>query len=400
MSRPHEPVHFHVDMDAFYASVEQADKPELRDKPVIIGAAPGKRGVVSACSYEARAFGVHSAMPISEAYRRCPEGIYLPVRMDRYKELSAMIMALFSRYTPEIKQISVDEAFLNMTGTERLLGTPEEVAARIKQDVKTCTDLTISVGIAPNRFLAKLASEVDKPDGLYRVERGKEIEFLDSLELRKLWGLGKKTLARLKELNIQSIPMLRSIDEASLKRLMGEHSGSFLYQACRGIDPGIFSEEVKNRSISNETTFRKDTRDRETIDKTLLELSDQVFFRMISAGESGRTVFVKMRFSDFRTSTIQNSLDRTVGSAEELYSICKNLLAQRWNGSEELRLLGLGISGLSRKTAVQNELFEDQWGRKKQVDKAILEIRQRGNAIMKASLLKNGTAQPDDQENR
>jgi len=189
-------------MDAFYASVEQADNPRYIGKPVIIGASPGQRGVVAACSYEARKYGVHSAMPVSQAYARCRDGVYLPVRMSRYQEVSRIIMSAFNDFTPEVTQISIDEAFLNMTGTDKLFGTPVETASKIKERIKSDTDLNISIGIAHNKFLAKLASDYKKPDGLYIVEKGKEIEFIDSLKLGDLWGLGKKTLARLENIGI------------------------------------------------------------------------------------------------------------------------------------------------------------------------------------------------------
>lgn len=395
-----EPVHFHVDMDAFYASVEQSDNPELRGKPVIIGASPGKRGVVSACSYEARTFGVRSAMPISEAYRRCPDGVYLPVRMERYQEVSRTIMALFTRFSPDIRQVSVDEAFLDLTGTARLFGPPESVAAEIKNLVRETTGLTISIGIAPNRFLAKLASEVNKPDGMFRVRPGEEEQFLDGLELKALWGLGRKTLERLHELNITSVKGLRAIGEKTLIRMLGEGTGSFLYNACRGIDPGIFNDEPKSRSISNETTFPADTRDREAVRICLLELSHQVVFRMMSGDERGSTVFVKLRYSDFRTTTIQKTLRNCVGSAEELFTVAEELLYRRWNGSDEIRLIGVGISGLRSNPVQQNELFEDPRDRIKQLEETVHKIRSKGSSIVKASLLRSGTPRDGDRESR
>jgi DNA polymerase-4 len=215
-------------MDAFYASVEQRDNLKLVGKPVIIGASPGTRGVVSACSYEARVFGVHSAMPISEAVRKCPEGIFLPVRMGRYQEASSAVMEILSHYTPVMRQISVDEACLDMTGTERLFGPPLSAALRLKREVRDKTGLTLSIGIAPNRYLAKLASERDKPDGLWLVEEGKEVEFLDKMPLRSLWGVGKKTLARLTECNIITIKALRRYSLTVLRSMMGDGCGTFL----------------------------------------------------------------------------------------------------------------------------------------------------------------------------
>jgi len=383
-----EKIIFHVDMDAFYAAVEQADNPALKGKPVIIGARPGTRGVVSACSYEARSFGVHSAMPISEAHRRCPGGVYLPVRMSRYQEMSRRIMKIFEDFTPAIQQISVDEAFLDMTGTERLFGTPEEAAGKLKAKVKAETDLTISVGIANNKLLAKLASDYRKPDGLYRVRKGEEEPFIDTLKLKDLWGIGKKTLARLEELNIIDPPTLRAVDKASLRRLFGKAGGEYLYEVVRGHDPGILQQETKSRSLSGEVTFEEDTNDPEVIKQVFLDLAHQLMFRLLKEEYIGSTVCIKLRFSDFTTTTAQKKLRHPVYSAEEIYDVAHSLLRKRWNGSREVRLVGLGLANVSRKAAAQQQdLFSDPYDRKKQVEKAVLSIRAKGNRIDKASLI-------------
>ncbi|RKX75112.1 MAG: DNA polymerase IV [Spirochaetes bacterium] len=382
---------FHVDLDAFYASVEQVDHPEYRGKPVIIGALPGTRGVVSACSYEARKFGVRSAMPISQAYRKCPSAIFLRVRMQRYQEVSCKIMELFEKYTPEVYQISIDEAFLDMTGTERLFGSPLDAARRIKEEVKEKTGLTISIGIAGNRYLAKLASDYKKPDGLYMVKEGEEEAFLDNLQVKDLWGVGKKTLERLEDLNIRSIPQLRQFSEALLKSIFGKAGGAYLYRAVRGIDPGIFRQEPGSHSISHEITFEADTRDREVIKKCLLELTHQVMFRMIKDCYRGKTVFLKLRYSDFTTITVQTTLRHFVNSAEELYSMAMQLLEKRWDRIRPIRLLGTGVSSLERAdTPRQHELFEDEYDKKKKVEEAVYNIRRKmpGNIVIKASLLK------------
>lgn len=380
---------FHVDMDAFYAAVEQVDNPELKGRPVIIGARPGSRGVVSACSYEARKFGVHSAMPISEAYRLCPGGVFLPTRMSRYQEMSRIIMEIFKDFTPEIQQISVDEAFLDMTGTEKLFGTPEQAAQKIKTRVKQDTGLIISIGIAPNKLLAKLASDYDKPDGLYRVKKGSEENFIDSIALGALWGVGKKTLARLEELNITDPPTLRSIPEASLIRLFGKAGGEYLYRIVRGEDPGILRKETKSRSLSGEVTFEEDTGDTEVIKQVILDLAHQVMFRLLQRGLISSTVFVKVRFSDFTTTTAQKSLRRPVYSADEIFEVAHSLLEKRWTGGREIRLVGVGVSGVGprEKNPNQQELFEDPYDRKKKVEEAILLIRAKGNRIEKASLI-------------
>jgi DNA polymerase IV len=380
---------FHVDMDAFYASVEQADKPEFQGKPVIIGASPGHRGVVAACSYEARKFGVHSAMPISQAYARCRDGIYLPVRMKRYQEVSHTIMAVFNDFTPEVIQISVDEAFLDMTGTEKLFGTPEETAYKIKARIKKDTNLNISIGIAHNKFLAKLASEYKKPDGLYIVQKGKEIEFIDSIKLGNLWGLGMKTLEKLEKFNITSPEDLRRIDQTELESLLGSSSGDFLYKIVRGIDPGMYTGEIKNRSVSNEITFREDSRDTELVKLTLLELSYQLMFRVLENKERGRTVQLKIRYSDFTTFTVRETHNSPVNSAEELYDIANKLLENKWKKREAIRLIGLGLSSLEDEDKPgQIELFEDDYRQNIKVEHAALEIRKKGNKLTKASLMK------------
>jgi DNA polymerase-4 len=355
-------VYFHVDMDAFYAAVEQHDNPELKGKPVIIGAKPGERGVVSACSYEARKFGVRSAMPVSEAYRRCPKGVYIYPKMKRYAEVSSVVMKILHNFSPEIHQISVDEAFLNMTGTQLLFGPPIQAAQQLKKSVKDETGLTISVGIAANRFLAKLASEFKKPDGLFEVVPGNEEEFLDQLELSDLWGIGKKTLERLTELNIRSIPDLRSYEESLLQAMMGKSSGAFLYNVVRGIDPGVVQETAKSHSVSNEITFSRDTKNLQTIHRNLLELSHQLVFRLFDEEWNCRTISLKIRYSDFTTTTIQRTLPHKLTSAEELFSHIKDLWNDRYIAGRLVRLIGIALQNLYKKgEPQQSELFEPEW---------------------------------------
>ena len=381
---------FHVDLDAFYASVEQRDNPSLAGKPVIVGAAPGRRGVVSACSYEARRFGVRSAMPISQAYRRCPQGVYLPVRMERYMEVSHQVMGILAAYTPHVQQISVDEAFLDLTGTERLFGPPLQTGKRLKAEVREKTRLAISVGIGPNKFVAKLATNAGKPDGLLMVEAEQVERFLDGIPLPQLWGIGEKTLQRLTELNITSVPQLRGFAEGELARLLGQGTAAFLSAAVRGRDPGIFSEEPRSKSLSSETTFEKDRRDRTGIERVLLELCHQVAFRMIEEGWKSRTISLKVRFYDFTTVSVQKTLKHWISSAEELDEVARQLLASRWNGSTPLRLIGIGFSNLIPADAQdQLELFTDEFSRQKKVEEAVLKIRRKlGDvSLTKASLM-------------
>ncbi|MCK5199765.1 MAG: DNA polymerase IV, partial [Spirochaetales bacterium] len=250
------------------------------------------------------------------------------------------------------------------------------------------TGLDISIGIAHNRFLAKLASDYDKPDGLYEVQRGNEIEFIDSVKLGDLWGLGRKTLARLEDINITTVKELRSMDMSTLQNLLGKSSGNFLFKIARGIDPGIYSGTIKNRSVSNEVTFEEDTKDSEVVKLTLLELSHQVMFRVLENDDKGKTVQLKLRYSDFTTITARETLRAPINSAEELFNIANRLLKKKWNNSEAIRLIRLGLSSIEDiKTPNQIELFSDKYEQNKKVEQTVLQIRKKGNKLTKASLL-------------
>lgn len=380
---------FHVDMDAFYASVEQADHPELRGKPVIIGGREG-RGVVSACSYEARRFGVHSAMPGAEARRRCPQGIFLPVNMKRYSRVSKHIMAILSDFAPEMRQISVDEAFLDMSGTRRLMGEPLDIAMKLKKRVRRETGLTISIGIAPNHLLAKMASDFNKPDGLYRVLPGKEIEFIDHFKLGNIWGIGKKSSAQLAKRGLTLPSQIRDKSIEQLQKGFGNSFGGYLYHVCRGEDPGIMPSRPANRSVSNEITFRFDIGDPVVLKEKLLSLAHQVMFRLMDQDESGRTVTVKIRYPDFETVSARQTDRRLVRSGEELFARALALFEQRWSGSA-VRLIGIGVSSLAPMDQEDEpELFEDERETNANVERAVLDIMKKGGKIKKASLLNKG----------
>ncbi len=384
------PVFFHVDLDAFYASVEQLDDPGLKGRPVVVGARPGGRGVVSACSYEARAFGVHSAMPISEAVRRCPGAVFLPVRMKRYAEVSRIVMGVFRDFSPHVRPISIDEASLDMTGTTRLFGPPREAAALLKRRVRETAGVTSSVGIAANRFLAKMASDFRKPDGLYEVAAGAGESFVDAVGLAKLWGVGSKTLARLRELRLDSTEKIRALGETSLQSLMGQAGGAFLYRAVRGIDPGLYADTVKSHSISAETTFGSDTRDLELVRLVLLDLAHSVMFRLFDEGGSSRTVAVKYRHADFSTFSCRTTLGHPVCSAEELHRAGMELLTAKWDRGEALRLVGIGFEDVrGDDEPFQPELFQSEFDRKGIVEKTVFSLRKKNprGAPVKASLL-------------
>jgi len=382
------PVILHVDMDAFYASIEQHDNPEYREKPVIVGAAPGHRGVVSACSYEARPFGIHSAMPINQAYRLCPQGVYLPVRMHRYQEVSGRIMAILAEYTPTLQQMSVDEAFLDLTGTRRLLGDPEDVGRTIKARVREETGLTISVGIAPSHYLAKLASEVDKPDGFYVVRPGQEADFVARLPLKAMWGVGKKMLARLHALGIETVAQLREYTREELAVELGAGAAHYLYAISRGVDPGLYSEARSSHSISGERTFEHDVTSPDALDRALLEIAHTCTFRLMDEGGHSRTVTLKLRLTDFTTFTLRRTLAHEVTSADELYRSARELLRSKWDRVTPVRLVGCGLGNVeSGPPDGQQDLFDQSSEKRMKLEQAVYRLRRQGLRVKKARLL-------------
>lgn len=384
-------VFFHVDLDAFFASVEMLDDPSLAGKPVIVGAAPGHRGVVSTCSYEARAFGVHSAMPISEAYRRCPQGVYLRPRIDRYVEMSARVMDVFASFTPEVQRVSIDEAFLDMTGTERLWGEREAAAQLLKGKVRAETGLTISVGVAPNRYVAKIASGLRKPDGLVIVRPESVEAFMLDLPLAKLWGAGEKTQERFRELDILSVAQLASFDEERMAFLFGKAGGAFLYGAVRGREVGgMGSGQAASRSISGETTFEFDTSDRECIEGVLLALSEELAYRLWDEGCRSRCLGLKLRLQDFTTLSRQSTRERPYRNSSEAYADAIALLDRTWDGRSAVRLLGLSFSSLEEGSAPsQGELFAaESEEKRRKAESAVFELERSGvGKLTKARLL-------------
>jgi DNA polymerase-4 len=388
-------VFLHVDMDAFYASVEQRDHPHMRGKPVIVGAAPGHRGVVSACSYEARKYGVHSAMPVSQAVRLCPDGLFVPVRMARYQEVSRRIMDHLRPFSPRVEQMSVDEAFLDLTGTERLFGSPRAVAEEIKATVRREEGLTISVGIAPSRYLAKLSSEVDKPDGLHEIRRGEEMTFVASLPLRSLWGVGKQMLSRLQSAGITTVTELREYTQGELSHLFGQGAANYLYNVCRGVDPGLYGEG-KTHSISGERTFGTDVRQEEAIVSTLLDVASNCMFRLRNEAARSQTATAKLRLSDFTTYTLRRTVDHDITTADELFALSHSLIMAKWDRSSSIRLVGCGLGDVRAGSgASQGELFDERQSKMKRVEDAVYELSKVGIDVTKARLLKRHETEPD-----
>jgi DNA polymerase-4 len=396
---------FHVDLDAFFASVEQLDDPSLKGLPIVVGALPGHRGVVSTCSYEARAFGVRSAMPISEAVKRCPQARFLRPRIERYAELSSKVMEIFASFTPGVRQVSIDEAFLDMTGTERLWGPPEEAARLLKSRVAEGTGLSISIGVGPNRYVAKIASGLRKPDGLVIVTGDQVETFMLALPLSKLWGAGEKTQERFRELGILSMAQLASFDEGRLASIFGKAGGAFLYDAVRGRDGWGMShdeEEASSKSISAETTFERDTADRESVEDVLLSLSGELAYRLWDEGFKSRTLVLKLRLHDFSTLSRRKTRSAYYLGSAEAFKDALELLDKSWDGRTEVRLLGLGFADLERAAGgSQGELFPDGSERKRKVEGAVFEIERKGlGKITKARLLDLGDRGRGDRDDR
>jgi DNA polymerase IV len=359
MNNPQRTI-FHVDMDAFFASIEQRDDPGLRGKPVIVGADPRNgngRGVVSAASYEARKFGIHSAMPISKAFGLCPSGVFVRPDMERYCEVSERIMSLFSGYTPLVEPASLDEAYLDMTGTERLFGGPESAALSIKSAILEAERLTASVGIGPNKRVAKIASDFRKPDGLTLVRVSEVRAFLDPLPIRRLPGIGPKTELELARLRIRTVADLRRMDEATLVRIFGK-SGTFLRREAEGLDDDPVVTVRDARSLSNETTFESDIKNPEILRSVLLDLSEHVGFRLRCQGMQAKTVALKIRFSDFTTLVRRRTLPAPTTSSSAVYRCAAELLSDFENDPRKVRLIGVGLTGLSN-ASKQTDLLTD-----------------------------------------
>jgi DNA polymerase IV len=388
----------HVDLDAFFAAVEQRDRPELRGKPVIVGGDPRGRGVVSAASYEARAFGVRSAMSLAEAIRRCPDGIFLPVRGARYQEASREVMAILRRFTPQVEPISIDEAFLDVTGSRPLFGEGPAIAASIKAAVRDDVGLTASVGVATTKLVAKIASDLRKPDGLVVVEPGDEAAFLAPLPIWRLWGVGDKTATVLAEYGVKTIGDLAALSPDLLVRRFGKHGGSLASRAMgRDDDPVHQGDPAK--SVGHETTFDVDSSDPEVIERTLLALSDGVAGRLRSAGVRASTIAVKVRDSSFRTITRQRTLAQPTDLTEPIYRTALELARPEVRGIR-VRLLGVTASNLGERE--QLGLFPDEDPKQRRAIEAADTIRRRygSRAVTRARLVGSGLPAPFERDPR
>ena len=333
----------HIDMDAFFASVEQLDNPELKGKPLIVGG-QSCRGVVSTCSYEARKFGVHSAMPMVEARRLCPHAEFLPGRMWRYEEVSREIMRIFHEEAPLVEQLSIDEAFLDVSGMERLCKDVRNVGWRIKERIKNEIGLTCSVGLAPNKFLAKMASDLQKPDGFTVITHEKARSFIAPLPVTKIFGIGGAAKQMLAQFGIATIGQLANADRSILQKVFGKNADKVQLLAM-GLDDRPVIPETAPKSIGRETTFEKDLYTFEDCKAAILELSGQTGFRLRNKGYSGRTVTLKVKFKDFKIITRSISSEGDISCDEEIFSLAVKLLKDvaYENG---VRLLGVTVSNL------------------------------------------------------
>lgn len=334
----------HVDLDAFFASVEQLLDPALRGQPVVV-AGIGRRGVVSAASYEARRFGVHSAMATALARQRCPHAVFVSPRHGVYEDYSRRVMALLRSITPEVEQLSVDEAFLAVDGIRRLHGDATTIARTIRARVRDEIGLTISVGVASTKFLAKISSDLAKPDGLFVVEPGDELAVLHPLPVQRLWGVGPKTLEKLHRIGIETVGELAMLPLPVLERALGQAQGRHLHELAHNRDPREIETSRAAKSIGNEETFAHDLTDRAAVDRELLRLADRVASRLRAAGVAGRVVSVKVRHSDFRTESRARTLPEPVDGTALLVAVARELVADiDLRGG--IRLLGIHVSGL------------------------------------------------------
>jgi len=381
-------------MDAFYASVELLDKPHLADKPVAVGGPSKTRGVISAANYIARQFGVHSALPCVIATRRCPELILLKPRMSVYAEYSDKINQIFARYTPLIEPLSLDEAFLDTSMSEKLFGTTETIARRIKQEIKEELGLTVSIGIAPNKFIAKIASDIEKPDGFVVVAQDDIQKFLDPLPITRIWGIGKVAAARLHEHGIYRIEQLRQLPEHQLQEWFGKH-GEHLHELAHGIDDREVITDHQAKSISNESTFDINLTHLDIIQAELLNLTEQVAARLRHAELKAYTITIKVRYADFKTITRSQSISNPTNSTHEIWEMIKDTLLPKVDFTRlGIRLLGVGVSQFDVEdttTMQQIDLFELDKHKDNTLDKLADAIRQRfgSKAITRATTIHN-----------
>ncbi|MFW5985657.1 MAG: DNA polymerase IV [Halanaerobiaceae bacterium] len=369
----------HIDMDAFFAAVEKKDNPQLKNKPVIVGGTGlADRGVVSAASYEAREYGVHSAMPLRKARQLCPEGVFMPTRHKRYGEVSRQIFAIFQNYTPRVEKLSIDEAFLDLKGCHRLYGSSQEIGKKIKKEIRNELGLIASVGVSFNKFLAKLASDLEKPDGFVVITPENVNKVLEPLPVTEIFGVGEKTARVLRERGVETIKQLKDISQDDLTSNFGKY-GTTLYNLARGIDHRKVEPVSETKSISHETTFKNSIRKKDEVLSVLLWLTEKVARRLRNKDLKAKTVFVKVRYDDFSTYTRRITLDNFIANTEKIYQEACDLLARENLLKKPIRLLGVGVESLSRKNLRQLSLFDqgEKNRERKKISETMDQIKER-----------------------
>jgi DNA polymerase-4 len=397
----------HVDLDAFYASVEQLADPALRGRPVIVGGL-GARGVVAAASYEARTFGVHSAMPMARARRACPEGVFLAPRFDAYGEASTEVMTVLRAVTPLVEPLALDEAFLDVRGARKLRGTGREIAGQVRAEVLATTGLVASVGVATTKLLAKIASDMAKPDGLLVVEPGEELAFLHPLPVERLWGVGPATRARLERFGVRTVGDLAALPEATLVTALGRGHGTHLHALAWNRDERPVEPVRRVKSVGHEETFATDVTERATLQREVLRMSEKVASRLRRTECAARTVQLKVRYADFRTITRSRTLAEATDLAADIGLVAEDLLS-KVDLSGGIRLLGVTAQQLEAADAVQAALPFDSPGepadpaRREQlgrVERSVDRVRERYGdaAVVPARLLDPRAANPGDRD--
>jgi len=378
----------HVDMDAFYASVAERDNPELKGKAVVIGM--GARGVVSAANYEARKFGIHSAMPVGRARRLAPHAIFLPVDMARYQEVSEHVMEIFHSFTPWVEPISLDEAFLDVTGSQKLLGTGREIAVAIRKKVEEQEGITCSVGIAPSKFIAKLASANCKPNGMLEITSDRILTFLHPLPIQAMWGVGPKTAEVLERLGLRTIEDIAKLPRTTLIRALGEANGASLYELAWGRDYRDVTPEEPDRSISAAETFAQDLDNPEEILTEFLRLTERATARLRDRDLFAKTISIKVRFADFSTINRSKTLPLPIDSTHDVYDVVKGLYLALRIERARLRLVGVSLENLSEGAPHQMMLGEREVGWR-QAEGAIDQARARfgKGSVRPARLIKD-----------
>jgi len=379
----------HLDMDAFYASVEQSDNPELRGKPVIVGGS--MRGVVCAASYEARRYGVHSAMPVFQARKLCPQGVFLPVRMSRYKEASSLVMEILRGVSPLVEQVSIDEAFVDVTGTERLHGPPLALAQRVKAAVREVTALTCSIGIAPNKFLAKIASDFKKPDGLTILEEEQVKDFLKRLPVGKVPGVGKKTGDELRKLGIIFTSDILKFPASFWDAKLGKW-GAALYARAQGIDNSPVEPYSDPKSLSAEHTLSSDTDNIVELEKVLLSQAEEVGRELRKRGFKAKTVTLKIKLSDFKLITRSRTLAEPFDTTDMLFNTGHKLLADL-KPARKVRLVGIGVSNFSfGPSQLSINSSREETVRQERLDQALDQIHTRfcGSKVVRGTMIEGG----------